>query len=538
MKSLLSKIKLLTTLIAVAISITTFAQRTITGTVYKDGEPAAGVTVDAHKASETFMTSFDGKYTVDADEKSKYIKFTFIDDTRKLDIEGDTRDVIDFSFDGELPVAGDESEGGVDLRSDQELVKAKEADFLNDYTLYTQFYKQDDYESAMPYWNNIYKKYPKSNSNVYIQGAKMYKSKIDKAPDQGTRDKYVDSLMSLYDNRIKHFNQRGYVLGRKAADYLGYKLDNTELSDDEMMSIIKHGYNELEEAIELEQNNTEAAVLVLYMTATKRLFGMGEITKEKVAGNYGAASQIISSNAGDEKYSAAKAYVDESFQTSGAADCEALISLYEPQFDVISENIDDLKSMLRVLGKQKCTDSELYANASEKLYELDPSAEAAFNMARLFVKRDDFTRAKEYYQNAIGSETDKELLAQYYYELGVFTLAKESAYQKARDYARKALSNNPKYGNAYILLGDVYAQYAPKYGETEFDHKTMYWLAVDYFEKAKRNDPDVFQTANSRINTYKVYFPDNETMFMQGFTKGQTFTVESWINESTKARAK
>ena len=538
MKSLLSKIKLLTTLIAVAISISTYAQRTITGTVYRDGEPAAGVIVDAHKASETFRTSFDGKYTVNADEKSKYIKFTFIDDTRKVDIEGDTRNVIDFSFDGEVPVAGDESEGGVDLRTDQELVKAKESDFLNDYTLYSQFYKQNDYESAMPYWNNIYRKYPKSNSNVYIQGAKMYKERIEKATDPTIREEYVDSLMSLYDKRIKHFDQRGYVLGRKAADFLGYKLDNTELTDDQMKSIIRHGYNELEEAIQLEQNNTEAAVLVLYMTATKRLFGMGEITKEKVAENYGAASQIINTNAGDEKYIAAKVYVDESFQTSGAADCEALISLYEPQFDVISENIDDLKNMLRVLGKQKCTDSELYANASEKLYELDPSAEAAFNMARLFVKRDDFTRAKEYYQNAISAETDKELLAQYYYELGAFTLAKESAYQKARDFARKALANNPKYGNALILLGDIYAQYAPKYGETDFDHKTLYWLAVDYFEKAKRNDPDVFQTANSRINTYKVYFPDNETMFMQGFSKGQTFIVEDWINESTKARAK
>ena len=538
MKSLLSKIKLLTTLIAVAISITTFAQRTITGTVYRDGEPAAGVTVDIHKSSGPFMTSFDGKYSVDADEKSKYIKFTFIDDTRKVDIEGDTRNVIDFSFDGEVPVAGDESESGVDLRTDQELVKAKEADFLNDYTLYSQFYKQNDYESAMPYWNNIYRKYPKSNSNVYIQGAKMYKERIEKATDPTIREEYVDSLMSLYDKRIKHFDQRGYVLGRKAADFLGYKLDNTELTDDEMKSIIRHGYNELEEAIQLEQNNTEAAVLVLYMTATKRLFGMGEITKEKVAENYGAASQIINTNAGDEKYTAAKVYVDESFQTSGAADCEALISLYEPQFDVISENIDDLKNMLRVLGKQKCTDSELYANASEKLYDLDPSAEAAFNMARLFVKRDDFTRAKEYYQNAINAETDKELLAQYYYELGAFTLAKESAYQKARDYARKALDNNPRYGNALILLGDIYAQYAPKYGETDFDHKTLYWLAVDYFEKAKRNDPDVFQTANSRINTYKVYFPDNETMFMQGFSKGQTFTIEGWINESTKARAK
>jgi predicted Zn-dependent protease len=87
MKSLLITTKLLTFALVVLMSASAYAQRVITGTVYREGKVAAGVTVEAHKSSEVFMTSFDGKYKITVDNKSKYLKFTFIDDSRKVDIE-------------------------------------------------------------------------------------------------------------------------------------------------------------------------------------------------------------------------------------------------------------------------------------------------------------------------------------------------------------------------------------------------------------------------------------------------------------------
>ena len=154
------------------------------------------------------------------------------------------------------------------------------------------------------------------------------------------------------------------------------------------------------------------------------------------------------------------------------------------------------------------------------------------------MKRDEFNKAKEYYQNAIAAETDKELLAKYYYELAAFTFAKETNYQQARAYARKALENNPNDGESLILIGDIYAHYSKNYGKDEFDHLSIYWLAVDYYEKAKRADPEVFAKANSRINTYKVYFPDKETLFFGGYQDGQVITYGSWINETSRVRAR
>jgi len=71
--------------------------RVIKGTVYmKDGKKAAGVIVTADKSKGKYFTSFDGLYEINANIKSKWIKFTFPDRVEKLNIEGITRDVIDF----------------------------------------------------------------------------------------------------------------------------------------------------------------------------------------------------------------------------------------------------------------------------------------------------------------------------------------------------------------------------------------------------------------------------------------------------------
>ena len=544
MKPLFSKTILLTVALVAMTGFSVMAQRVIKGTVYRGGEPAAGVTVEAHKSSDTYMTSFDGKYEIEASDKSKYLEFIFIDDKRKLDIEGNNSNVIDFSFDGELPAKGEVAAAGgdVDLRTSQELVKAKERDFMTNLSMYDQFYKQDDYKSALKPWRVVYSRYPKSTLNLYIHGGKMYETFIEQATNWDEKNTMIDSLMSIYEKRIAYFNQEGYVRGRQGTDLLKFKLANENLDDNQLKSILKEGYGLLEQSIELEKNQTEAAVLVVFMQATKRLFLMGELSKEKVAANYQKASSIINNylkeEPDSEKYTTSKELVDGLFQTSGAADCEALIALYEPQFEEISKDVDELKKMLRILERRDCTDSQLFARASDRLYDMDPSAEAAFNMARLFVKRDQFDRAKEYYNNAIAAETDKELLAKYYYELGLFIFAKEQDFQKARNLARKAVENNPNSGRAYILIGDIYAQYSKRYGETETEHLSLYWLAVDYYQKAKRVDPEVFTQANEKINIYKQYYPDKETLFFEGFQDGQSYKIGSWINETTTVRVK
>lgn len=528
----------LTLTVGVIMTYSALAQHVIKGTIYREGKVAAGVTVEAQKSRETFMTSFDGKYQITVPDKCKYIKFTFIDDSRKVDLTSDTITVLNFAFDGEIPEA-DNGDSGAILKTADELIKEQDKEFMSQYTLEKQFYDQKDYKSALGHWRKLYKVYPKSVVNIYIHGINMYQSFLDKATDRATKDHYIDTLMAVYDKRIKYFDQKGYNLGRQGTDYLKYKLLDNDLTDDQLKPVMKKGYNYVEESTKLQGNETEAPVLILLMQTTAKLFQLGEFPVDKVLENYDITTKIVNNalakDPNNANYVTAKEQIDQIFVASGAADCNVLNKMYEAKFDQISNNVDELKKMLALFDRQKCDDSPLYGKGAEKLYSLEPSAEAAYNMARMFVKNNELDKASEYYNKAISLEKDPKNNSKYYLELAKLNLSK---YTEARNYAKKSIENDPSNGNAYMFLGEIYARNAKNYGKDDFENRFLYWVAVDYFQKARKVDPSLDADAKEKIALYSQYFPSKEDIFFNGMTVGQSVSLSGWVGESTTIRDK
>ncbi len=279
------------------------------------------------------------------------------------------------------------------------------------------------------------------------------------------------------------------------------------------------------------------------MQTTRSLFKLDELPKETVVKNYDKANTLLNAYISEtedeteiEDANKVKAYIEEIFGKSGAADCEALVSIFTPQYEDNKDDADFVKSMLRRLGNAGCEESPLFSNATERLYELEPSAEAAFNMARRFVKRDETEKAKEYYQQAMEQETDDELLQKYYYEYAYFIYAKENALSEARSYARRALDINPDYCEALMLIGDIYLAASRNFGEDDFEQATVFWLAVDYFERARRAGQDCAIDAGQKASDYRKHFPNKEEAFFRDLKEGQTYKVGGWINENTRVR--
>lgn len=522
----------------------TKAQRVITGTVYMDGKLAAGVEVEAHKGS-SMMTSFDGKYTVEASAKTKWLKFTFIDESKKLDISDKSGNTFDFAFTGEIP-SGTTAETKNDVEIDRsaigDLISRGDKDFMNALSLYTEFFKQKDIKSAYPHWKKIYDKYPKSTINIYIHGAAIYKSFINDAKTEEEKDKYFDEYMKLFDKRIKYFGKEGFVLGRKGTEWLKYKLEEKNLEGADQIDALERGYGMVNASVDLQGNDSELPVLVLLMQTSKSLFKLGALPKESVVANYEKCNDIVktiieTSDNKDKVESAKKVqiYIEDIFGKSGAADCDALISIFTPQFKQNKTDVETIKAILRRLRKAGCDDSDLYNEATETLYNLEPSAEAAFNMAHRYLKLNDFDKAKMYYKQAMDQETDQELLANYYYEYGLFIYAKENALQEARSYARKALKLKPDYCEANMLIGDIYVAATRSFEGSNLEKSAVFWLAVDYFTKARKGE-DCAVDAAKKISTYKKYFPNKEEAFMEGLKAGNSYKVEGWINETTKVR--
>ena len=230
--------------------------------------------------------------------------------------------------------------------------------------------------------------------------------------------------------------------------------------------------------------------------------------------------------------------VEAIFANSGAADCEALVEIFTPKFDQTPEDLEFLKKITGLLNNQRCEDTELFAKASENLYKLEPSSMAAYNLAKLFFKKEEWDKAVDYYEEAIANATDDEEQARYHYELGLIMFSKYDDFQQARSHARNAIAKMPGWGEPYILIGNLYASSSDMCSENEFEKTTIFWAAVDKFERARTVDSKVNGAAAELIRRYSQYFPNAEDAFFYGFQDGQAYTVACWINENTTVRTR
>jgi hypothetical protein len=72
--------------------------RIIKGVVYSEGKPASGVHVTVHKSKASYFTSFDGKYEVKAESKSKWIKFSLAAREIVKELDPNEGDYLDIQF--------------------------------------------------------------------------------------------------------------------------------------------------------------------------------------------------------------------------------------------------------------------------------------------------------------------------------------------------------------------------------------------------------------------------------------------------------
>jgi len=327
---------------------------------------------------------------------------------------------------------------------------ASRIECANNLSTMSEFMKINLFSYALPSWQKVFANCPASSKNIYLYGVKIYRDKLNNTEDPELLASCLDTLMLIYDTRIENFGQEGVVLGRKGLDLLKYDRKQVEAS-----------YVYLKKSVDLSKEKSEPAVMVTLMQLSNALFRAGRLEGRELIDNYLVTSEIFEQriSSGKSKAQSEKALqnIEAIFAKSGAADCETLVEIFTPKFEQTPEDLEFLKKLTTLLTDQNCEDSELFARTSEKLYALEPSAQAAYNLSKLFFKKEDYDKSVSYYEEAIGSEEDLVSKAKYQYELGLITFSKYDNYARARTLARDAIGNNPEWGEPYILIGNLYA---------------------------------------------------------------------------------
>ena len=404
---------------------------------------------------------------------------------------------------------------------------------IKNLSLYYEFFKHKNYKDAILSWRPVFNECPASSKNLYLFGIDMYKNFLETATDVAIKNAYCDTIMMLHDSRIKYFGEEGKVLGYKGIDLLRYRRSDG-------VEFIKQGYEILKKSMEIENVKSQPAVVALYMTASISLFMDKQIQNEQVINDYIMASEILDEQlkkSPSSRTQQAKEAINKNISDSKALTCEAIVKIFSPKYEANKDNINFLKLISGFLNDSQCESENLFTTISERLYEIEPSAEAAYNIARLYFKKNDYNQAKAFYLEAIKGSTNDADKANYYYELGIIYSSFLKQPKEAVECGTEASRLKPDWGDPFILLGQSYVLGKDLFNDN-FQQQTVFWVAVDMFQKAKIVDPSVAEKATGLIKEYSNYFPSKEDVFFRTLADGQSYTVGGWINKSTTVRAR
>ena len=235
---------------------------------------------------------------------------------------------------------------------------------IKNLSLYREYVKQKNYELALESWKIVYSECPKASKYIYIDGIRMVKIDITKTKDEIQKEVLIDSMMNIYDQRIKHYSQKGYVLGNKGVDFIRYSKSSVEN--------MQKGYDFLKESITIEKQKSGPAQLLTFMQASNSLFQAQALEAGDVVADFGMIVEItdLVIKSGTDRapnMKMVKASVEQIFEESGAANCDDLVPFYATKYAETPDDIEFLRKATDLLRSTKCTDSDLFFNMAEKI---------------------------------------------------------------------------------------------------------------------------------------------------------------------------
>ena len=397
---------------------------------------------------------------------------------------------------------------------------------------YTEYYKQKNYESAIPNWRKAYKYCPPtSRYSLLSDGTTLVRVLINKSAGE-TKKNLIDTLMVLYNKRVELWPKYAVSsLNNKALDMYNFmKDDPVEL------------YKGLDEVVSSIKEKTRPNIFVFHLNTACELFQNGQLDAETVINTYQNDMEYLSqaqpkNETEGKMIEKTKDDLENLFIQSKVASCDNLIALFGPRFEADPDNVDLAKNIVKMMNvTEGCLDNDLFLNAITRVYQAEPSHTAAYFLYRLHSSKDDMASAIRYMEEAIAyEESDSATDADYYYQLAAYCY-KNGSSAKAFDYALKAADLDQNIaGKAYMLAGTIWGTISCP-GD-EISKRAQYWVAVDYMTKAKNADPSLAEDADGYIRQYRNYFPQTAEAFMYDITDGQSYTVScSGMRATTTVR--
>lgn len=367
-------------------------------------------------------------------------------------------------------------------------------------------------------------------STQYPKFIKMYTDIGLKKTDPSEREAYIDTALALYEESFELFAEtpeEEYELYQRRGRYF---LENYNAIDDGLQK----AYQDFEAMFNLDPEQTTTTANGYYIRVTIDNMVRQDRKDEVIA-----------------MIETATPYADADIQSFFDETLGKLFNSPEERLTYCGGKVEadpnDIESLRCVAEAQEDLDmrDELLVTL-KKIHELDPTYGSALALADIEKGNAKYSEAAALYKQALLEAPDNQAKKEINIDLSD-VYASMGQLQTSKQYINAALKIDPNYGLAYLKMASIYGQAVSSCSDgrkLEAKDKVVYWVVVDYLNKAKSVDRSVTNTVNSQLATYEAVTPSTEDKFFTlSYEDGQSVKVDgslmscySWINETTTVR--
>jgi tetratricopeptide (TPR) repeat protein len=399
--------------------------------------------------------------------------------------------------------------------------------------LYEDAKNAKQYKQALAPLNWLLTNVPNFHSSLYINGADIYDELAEAEKDPARKKVYVDSLMIIYDLRMKNCGDDPTVFNRKALLYLKYN------SADKPAETLKM----LDEVFQKSGNNVMDATIVPYFQIVRlNAAKFKTMTDVQILERYDKLIAIIdakiqktqSEGKPVDKYKKYKDDIDAMLITMVKVDCDFVRANLAPKFKQNPNDIALAKKIFSFMLQGKCTDDPLWLQAAETVHK-DPNGTKdcglAKNLGIIYMSKDELDKAETFLKEAQSICTEGQDKAEVLLYMGTLTARKGNKSGARELYRQAAAANTTVAKEAYEKIGDLYFNSAGECGKkvNQADDRLVFLLAADYYQRAGNGQ---------KVAQAKSAFPSKEDIFLVNYQPGDSKKVECWINETTTIRTR
>ncbi len=398
--------------------------------------------------------------------------------------------------------------------------------------IYGDAIKQGNYRGAVPGIQWFLKNAPDFNTKLYIEATDVYNRLAGAEKDAVKRQVLVDSLMWLYDERIRICGDEVNVLNRKAiyaAVYNGGKKETTA----DVLKLLDRVYEI--SGTQVLDNNLDSYFKIVYANHTL----LKNLSEDEILARYDKLMGVIdqkikvaqqaNKTADVEKYKQFKSNADDLLVKMVTVNCAFVKKNLEPKFRQTPDDIALAKRIFTFMLNDKCTDDPLWLEAAEAIHKVEKDYGLAKNLGVKYFAMGNSDKAEGFFNEALTLATDPAQKSETLMLLGTVK-AKAGSKSAAREYYRQALAADPSNKEPYERIGDLYSSSDECFKkESMAQDRLIYIAAYDMYARAGNSQ---------KMAAARAQFPSKEDIFLYNWKAGEEKNTGCWIGETVSLRTR